>query len=194
MPSPLASDAHHRCAAKLLLLGPEINPKGWVSGWEGGPGPVALSRAPPPRLFPPPRPPLPHPADHPWAPRMQGCRASMGSCRGAHAPTPQGLRPGPPPPPCPAAPLHTRGRPPAASACAAMAKLAAAGPRPRAPRVRPPSLSPASLFLLLLLLSAPPGPARSAPPGAAPPGTGASVRDGGLERVSEGRSETQRGA
>lgn len=53
-------------------------------------------------------------------------------------------------------------------------------------------LRPAPLFLLLLL-SAPPGPACSAPPGAAPPGTGASVRDGGLERVSEGRSETQRG-
>lgn len=42
--------------------------------------------------------------------------------------------------PCPAAPLRTRGRPPAASACAATAGrpagVAAAGPRRRAPRVR----------------------------------------------------------
>lgn len=106
-----------RCAAKLLLLRPAINPEGWVSRWEGGP--VALSRAPPPRLFPPPRPPPSLHADHPWVPPMQGCRGLWEAVAGRMLLLPEGLRPGPPPPPCPAAPLRTPGRPPAASACAA---------------------------------------------------------------------------
>jgi hypothetical protein len=136
----------------------------------------------------------PIPPRRPWvSPPHAGMPGSMGSCRGAHAPTPRGSPPGPAAPSLSGrAAAHTR-----TATCSLGLRCRRPGWRPRDPDdglrgSGPPSPSPAPLFLLLLL-SAPPGPACSAPPGAAPPGTGASVRDGGLERVSEGRSETQRG-
>lgn len=190
LPSPLSSDAHHQVRPRSFCDQPRRMDE-WVGGRTCGAVPSATAQALPAASSAPPL-----PADHLWvpSPRTDG-RRDAGVCGklswGACSYSPRvSARPGPPPP-------SASGR---ATAHTGDGHLQPR-PAPRWPRdpddglrgFEPLSPSPAPLFLLLLLLSAPPRPARSAPPGAAPPGTGASVRDGGLKRVSEGRSETQRG-